>query len=281
MIYLIISILCSVSISVLLKIARQHNMGLAQMVAMNYVVAAVCATAFLQPNFTNWQTQILPQAWLFGLLGVLLPTVFIIMGRAVQTAGIVRADAAQRLSLFLPVLAAFALFGESLAVNKAWGLGLAFIALFCVLYKPQAASVQAANQAWKWLLGVWLGYGSIDILLKQLSRSNGTGTNLLLIFILAGVLMWAYVLLKRVRLTGRDMVGGLLLGSLNFVNIWTYIQAHKAMSSSPTLVFAGMNMGVIILGTLIGAMGFREHVSKINWLGIVLALVAIYGLYFS
>lgn len=256
-------------------------MGLAQMVAMNYVVAAVCAAAFLQPNFAHWQTQLLPQAWLFGLLGILLPTVFVIMGRAVQTAGIVRADAAQRLSLFLPVLAAFVLFGESLAFNKAWGLGLAFAALICVLYKPQAASVQAAGHAWKWLLGVWLGYGSIDILLKQLSRSNGTGTNLLLIFILAGVLMWAYVLLKRVRFTGRDIGGGLLLGSLNFLNIWTYIQAHKAMSESPTLVFAGMNMGVIVLGTLIGAAGFRERVSKINWLGIVLALAAIYGLYFG
>ena len=100
MIYLLISILASVSVSVLLKIARQKQIGLAQAIGVNYAVATLLTAALLEPNFANWQQTLLPHAWLFGLLGVLLPSVFVIMGKAVQHAGIVKSDAAQRLSLF-------------------------------------------------------------------------------------------------------------------------------------------------------------------------------------
>jgi len=45
------------------------------------------------------------------------------------------------------------------------------------------------------LLGVWLGYGVIDILFKQLSKTAGTGSNLLVMFALAGVLMAALLIM--------------------------------------------------------------------------------------
>ena len=72
----------------------------------------------------------------------------------------------------------------------------------------------------------------------------------------------------------------LALGSLNFANILFYIRAHQAYSSNPTLVFAGMNIGVIVLGTLVGALAFKEKISTINAAGIVLAVCAIACLFY-
>jgi len=77
------------------------------------------------------------------------------------------------------------------------------------------------------------------------------------------------------------VLAGMLLGVLNFLNILFYIKAHQAFKESPTLVFAGMNMGVIVLGTLAGAFVFRERVNPLNWAGIVLALSAIACLYYG
>ena len=68
---------------------------------MNYIAAVGLTVLFLQPDTANWR-QYLPTWWLFAALGVLLPTVFVVMGRAVDAAGIVKSDAAQRLSLFHP-----------------------------------------------------------------------------------------------------------------------------------------------------------------------------------
>lgn len=73
---------------------------------------------------------------------------------------------------------------------------------------------------------------------------------------------------------------GIILGSLNFANIVTYITAHQMMKDNPTLVFAGMNIGVIVLGTLVGAMAFKEKISSINAAGISVAVCAIACLFY-
>ena len=104
--------------------------------------------------------------------------------------------------------------------------------------------------------------------------------NLLVAFALACVLMWGYVWRQGKPLKAVDFAGGLLLGLLNFGNILFYIKAHHAFAGDPTLVFAGMNLGVIVLGTLTGALAFKEKISAVNQAGIVLALAAIYSLFY-
>ncbi|WP_274571356.1 DMT family transporter [Neisseria leonii] len=280
MIYLLISIVCSVAVSVLLKVARSRQVDLEQAVAVNYLMAIALCLYWLQPDVAGWR-QLLPTWWLFAALGVLLPSVFVVMGRAVQTAGIVKSDAAQRLSLFLPVLAAFTLFGEPLAQNRLIGLVLAFCALFCLLWKDGGGKKAAGGSGALLLLGVWGGYGIIDILFKQLSKSGQAfSANLLVAFMLAAVLMFAYLFAKGTRWRTGSVAGGLLLGALNFANILSYIRAHQVMSANPTLVFAGMNIGVIVLGTLVGAAVFGEKISTLNAAGIVLALAAIGCLFY-
>lgn len=71
------------------------------------------------------------------------------------------------------------------------------------------------------------------------------------------------------------MLAGLFLGTLNFLNILFYIKAHQQLSENPSLVFAGMNIGVMILGAVIGAFVFKEKLNKINLAGIGLGIVAI------
>ncbi|WP_373795777.1 EamA/RhaT family transporter [Neisseria dentiae] len=281
MLYLIASILCSVAVSVLLKLARSRKIDIEQAVAVNYIVAIVLCMLVLKPDLGAWKSY-LPTWWLFAALGVLLPAVFVIMGRAVGRAGIVKSDAAQRLSLFLPVLASFALFGEQLSQGRLIGLALAFTALFCLLWKSEGGKKSgsfAANAGL--LLGVWAGYGVIDILFKQVAKSGTAfAGNLLVAFCLAAVLMFGYLFSKSVKWTAAGILGGLVLGCLNFANIFTYVRAHQIMSSNPTLVFAGMNIGVIVLGTLVGALAFKEKISAVNAAGIVVAVCAIGCLFY-
>lgn len=281
MVYLLISIVFSVSVSILLKMARKKKIDIAQAVAVNYVVAVILTLLVLKPDVGNIGA-FLPTWPLFAALGVLLPSVFVIMGKSVEAAGIVKSDAAQRLSLFLPIVAALTLFGEKLSEGKLIGLCLAFAALFCLLWKHGGG--KKSGSAWRQaalLLGVWAGYGIIDILFKQLAKSGTAFSgNLLVAFALAGVLMFACLFAKSVRWRVESVVGGILLGGLNFMNIVTYITAHQMMKDNPTLVFAGMNIGVIVLGTLSGALFFKEKINTINTAGIVLALCSIACLFY-
>lgn len=92
--------------------------------------------------------------------------------------------------------------------------------------------------------------------------------------------MFACLFAKSVRWRVESVVGGIFLGGLNFMNIVTYITAHQMMKDNPTLVFAGMNIGVIVLGTLSGALFFKEKINTINTAGIVLALCSIACLFY-
>lgn len=278
MIYLIISIFASVSVSVLLKIAKKKKIDIAQAVAFNYPVAIILSFFFLQPDFRNFEVN--DQVWLYGSLGILLPLIFIIMGMAVQKSGIVKADVAQRLSLILTLIIAFFFWNEAISDQKMLGVGLALLALIFILNKKEKTK-KTGKWYWVYLLLVWLGYGVIDVIFKLISKTsdNDFSTTLTLSFSIAAMIIFAYLFIKKTQFNQASILGGMVLGILNFTNIYTYIKAHQFMSESPSLVFTGMNLGVILFGTLIGTLIFKEKLTRINFIGIGLATIAI-GLLF-
>lgn len=285
MLELCLAILCSVSVGALIKVARSKGIEIAQSIAVNYLVAISLCFVLLKPDFKGQGiveiVQTNPSAYLFFALGILLPTVFLIQAKALEFAGIIRTDAAQRLSLFLPILAAFTLFGEAVTTNKLIALLLAFVALLCLIWKSHQGMAKGGATAVVSLVLVWVGFGVIDILFKQMAKTGSAfPLTLLISFMFAACVMFIYLLLKRTQWHLPSVAVGLLLGALNFGNILFYIKAHQALKDDPTIVFTGMNLGVICLGTLIGALVFREKINKINYVGVAIAIVAIICLYY-
>ncbi|EFF73642.1 hypothetical protein HMPREF0004_5087 [Achromobacter piechaudii ATCC 43553] len=225
LLYLLASVTCSVTVAVLLKLARRYEVDVRQAIAMNYAVAALLCWFVLQPDPAALLAPTTPWTVL-AALGVLLPSVFLAMAAAVRHAGIVRSDAG---SGHLDVAAA--------GMAGIWG----------DRHPVQAGRARRHRLCGRAALGVRAGGG----------------------------LMLAYLLARRVRWQGRHLLAGVALGVANFGNILTYIRAHQSLPEHPALVFASMNMGVITLGTLVGALVFREPLTRINALGIALALAAI------
>ncbi|MGE8658171.1 MAG: EamA/RhaT family transporter [Achromobacter sp.] len=285
--YLLASVTCSVAVAAMLKLARRWQVDVRQAIMVNHAVAALLCWLLLRPDPATLLTPQTPWAVLLTL-GLLLPSGFMAMALAVRHAGVVRSDAAQRLSLFIPLLAAFLLFGEPVSARKLGAIALAFAALFCLLRRPArtgeapgpgnhaGTDVAPGRALWMWPLAVWVAYGLVDILFKQMARAGTAfAGGLLLAFALSSALMLAYLSWRRAAWAPRHLAAGVALGAVNFGNIITYIRAHQALPDHPALVFASMNMGVITLGTLVGALVFREPLSRLNGLGLALALAAI------
>ena len=276
MMYLTIAVLCSVAVSVLLKILRQRDIDIRQTIVAGYPVAFLLTWFLLKPDVSDMSA--LGGAWAIIIgLGVLLPAVFIILGRAIEAVGMVATDAAQRLSLIIPIVAAFLLFGEVLTGTRIFGLLLGFLALGALIYRPQRGEIsKQAKHTPLWLFGVWAGYGVIDILFKQVAKQGAAfPLTLFVSFGLAGLLLLIYLLIMRVRWQGTALAAGILLGALNMGNIYAYIRAHQVLSESPSIVFTGMNVGVIAVATLIGVGVFKESLNRINILGLLLAICCV------
>jgi len=278
-IYVLLSVICSVLVSVLLKLARRFEVDVGQAIAWNYVVAGALTALLLQPSLSSLREPGAPWLALAGL-SVLLPTIFLALGASVRHAGIVRSDAAQRLSLLISLLAAFVLFGEQLSGLKAAGIALGLLALLCMVWRNGQGTINSGSAGWLYPLLVLGGFGAIDILFKRVALAGvPLGASLQAMFALALLVAFALQLWRRLRghtrFTMRSALGGVALGLVNFGNILFYLRGHRALPQHPALVFASMNIGVVALGALIGVLVFRERLSRLNLGGVLLALLAI------
>ena len=282
MTYVLLAATCSVLVSVLLKLAGRRGIDAGQIVTWNYLVTALLCAWLLEAPLDSLRQPGAP--WLpLLVLAVVLPSLFLVLAASVRAAGIVRTDIAQRLSLLLSLLAAFLWFGESANGLKLAGLGLGLLSVVAILARPQSVAthpVSAQAAAWPLLLTVWVGFALVDVMLKQIAAAGTPfAASLQVTFVLAFVGMLLVQVWRqargRSRFSWRNTGAGLLLGLLNFGNIVFYVHAHRALPENPSLVFAAMNIGVVVLGTLVGVLAFSEKPGRMNWLGIALAVPAI------
>lgn len=277
MTFVLAAALFSVLVSVLLKLMPRHGIDVGQAVTWNYLAAGLLCLWMLDPPLATLRAATTPWPALI-VLALVLPSLFLVLAAAVRQAGIVRTDIAQRLSLLLSLIAAFTLFGEALDAWKLAGLALGIAAVLAILVRPEKSVARTGGAVWL-LLAVWVGFALVDVMLKAIARAGTPfAASLLVVFALAFVGMLAVQAWRHARgqrLTLRNVVAGLLLGALNFGNIVCYVRAHRALPDSPAVVFATMNIGVVVLGTLVGVLAFGERTSHWNRLGIALAIIAI------
>jgi len=277
MIFLILSIICSVTVGVMLKLAKRYEINVMQAVTWNYLFAICLSLVFFKPNLGA--ISLADGKPVYIALGILLPIIFLIQGLAVRYTGLARTDIAQRLSLFLSLCAAYFLFNEQFNRLKYVGLIFGFAAIVCTMYRKSESKLVQSN--WLYLLLVFIGFGAIDVLFKLVSQITIVPytTSLFIIFCISFILSLAYILylavVKKTKLQLINFICGCVLGLFNFGNILFYLKAHKAMADNPSTVFAAMNMGVIIVGSIIGIVIFKERLSKLNYAGLILALVAV------
>ncbi|NQD69867.1 DMT family transporter [Sphingobacterium shayense] len=279
MLYILFSVLCSVTVSVIIKVARKNAANYLHLIVWNYPVAVLATVVFLNPRFEGVSISSLPWG-LYISLAILLPVIFLCIAYAIQYSGIVKTEIAQRLSLFLPLLAAFFLFQEVISSIKLLGIGIGVVAIILTIGWNRDKGAMAGGK-WGFALAVFIGMGIIDILFKKLATFNGVSYSysMLIVFILAMLVAFSLLFfnmsVSKQRMDFKVIIFGILLGLFNFGNIMFYMKAHRALSSSPSIVFTGMNIGVILVGTLVGVYVFNERLTKFNRAGILLAIISV------
>ncbi len=279
--FVILSVIWSVSVGIFLKIAKRFQLNIFQIITFNYFSALLLTYLTFQPELT-FKEKTIPYSLFIGL-AILLPIVFLIQAKSIKEVGIVKTDIAQRLSLFIPLTASYFLFNETFSQLKIIGFIVGFSAIFFTLNKKS----ESKSDNWVYPILVLLGFGIIDILFKKVAVFSDFSftTSLFIIFcgafIISILFLIGKILVQKEKLEFKNILWGLALGILNFGNILFYLKAHKALSENPSTVFAGMNMGVIILGSLAGILLFKEKMTKWNYLGILLAIISIIFITFS
>lgn len=279
MIFVLFSILCSVLVSIILKLARRYEMNTTQLIAWNYPTALLLNVLFYRPDMGAISFNAANTS-LYLTLGFLLPALFLAIAASIRYTGIVRTDIAQRVSIFIPLIAAFVIFNEDPSTRSLMGIGVGLLAIFLSI-QWGADRGKAGRKYWVYPMIIFFGMGLIDILFKQVAQHQEVPytTSVFFIFLIALLISFAYIGIRIFRrkesFSLGSMIWGVGLGIFNFGNILFYMKAHRAIPENPSVVFSAMNVGVIAMGALVGLLIFKEKLSTLNKFGILLAVISI------
>lgn len=285
MIYLILSVICSTIISVVFRLFKDFEIDTFQAIIYNYIVCLAVGTTVmgespLQDGF--WELSWFPYA---ALLGSIFIATFVLIARTIQTFGISITSVMQRMSLIITVTFAFVVFQEAVTFFKIVGILFALLAVFLASYNPAELKTQQVKNKWLVFLpfAVLIASGFIESVLQYVQEvllTDNTGQLKFTTFLFGTAAFFGIIALVFNLLTGkmrfhiRHLIAGIALGVPNFGSIYFLLKMLE-IGWDGSVVFPINNVAVIILSTVIAILMFKEKLTKLNKVGILMAVVAI------
>ncbi|MEE4255934.1 MAG: hypothetical protein V2I47_02760 [Bacteroidales bacterium] len=280
MIYLLLTILQSTAIFVVFKLFNRFRIDNWQAISINYVVASLFGLVIYKGELSI--EILLGKDWFeFGLiLGITFIATFFIFALSAQKVGVALTSVASKMSVVIPVIAGLILLNETIGWLAGSGVLIALLAFYLTLGGGRQRSLPSKYVILPVLL--FLGNGVNDTIMKYTEHHYVTDINdriLFLTIVFMTSLFFGLIITakryynKRVNITLHTIVGGSILGLINFGSTYYILKAMDIFASS--VVFPITNAGIVTLSTLIGWSVFREKLSLRNWIGIALAIAAI------
>jgi len=276
MILFTLCLIVAVTILVVFRLFEKFGIDNLQAILFSYLVSALAS--FSIANWNLSALEITQQDWFIYtfIIGISFFIGFNIFALSTQKAGLALTSVAANISVIIPVGAALLLYGEELNSWQIGGMVLALAAIVLV-FKP-SNKTKILSSALLFPLFLFFINGINNSLMKQvevLQAMNHPMLFLALVFSAAFIMGSIFYLFKKKKqkLNTKNMLAALVLGLLNFISTYLFLASLTIFDSS--VFFPIFNLSFITGSTIIGVFVFKEKLSLINWLGLILAIFAI------
>jgi drug/metabolite transporter (DMT)-like permease len=273
--FLILVILCSTTIALILKYNDTKKGELIVLLAGNYLVASSIALILL---LINPSAKFTSQTLLFGAaLGFLFVITFFALALAIKHAGTGLAITSSRLSVIIPIIISILFFSES--PNELYVIGFLFTLITFVLFYFSVKSGHKDGDGvlkYLFLVAVFVGIGINDFalkLFKVIRIEQEEPFFVFFIFSSAFIYSTIYIIAKKIRIIPQTALWGLILG---VPNVLTTVFLLSALAVLPAIVvFPLMNVGIILLTTLMAFWIWNEKLNRWGVLALANGVLAI------
>lgn len=282
MIWLLISILTNTMLLLILKGFEKYGVNTLHGIVVNYCVAATTGIILVGiPEWESIQTGAGEYLWIPLTLGFLFISIFFTLARTAQLAGVSVATVANKMSVVIPVIAAVILYKESLGWIKIIGIIAALVAVWLTSKKSSGSEFRMKMLLWP--VVIFIGSGIIDAMVNHLQREVPDKTLVPFLLSLAftsALIIGICTILYRVvaykeRVSGRSIIGGIILGIPNYFSIYAVTKALDADIMETSALYPVNNMGIVIASAVGALIIFKEKLSPVNWIGILVSVAAI------
>jgi drug/metabolite transporter (DMT)-like permease len=290
MLYLLLSILFNAYLGIIFAYFNRYKIDIFQAIVFNYITCVITGSLVLGEFPIQTETLHLPWFSWATLMGFLFITVFNLIAYSSQKVGITITQTANRLSLVIPVLLSVILYNESISWLKMSGIAVALIAVVLSSQRNSSAVESKRKMHWELFLPVllFLSSGIIDSMTKYVEINflkDAATSNAYLISGFGIAALFGIVALTAQYVTGKRsfhwkyLLSGIILGVPNYFSIYFLIKALKNPNLNSSATIPINNISVLFLVGLFGIFVFKEKLSKANYIGLGLTILAILLIY--
>lgn len=278
MLHLVLAIIFSTGIVISFKYFSRFKIDNLQAITVNYLIAS--AMGFLiYPGTYSFPELPYKQWFLIScIIGVVFIMVFFVFALSAQKAGVAITAVTSKMSVVIPVSIGILAYGENTNLLKITGILLSLLAFYLTFKSNEKQKIEKRFLLLPVLL--FLGNGTNDTFTKHATlfyvgdESMLFLANVFLVSLLVGIGIMIYTAArKRLVFAPRNLLAGAWLGMLNFGSSYFFLLGVGSFDSS--VFFPVFNVSIVSASALAGLFLFREKLSWINWVGILLALCAI------
>jgi drug/metabolite transporter (DMT)-like permease len=285
MMILVLCILANVALVVCFKLYPRFGVDTFSAIVINYWVSMTLGCIMLgYIPLTTHPLMDLTWTGFAAALGIVFTMGFYVIGRSVKYVGMTITAAMQKMSLLIPTAYALIVYDEPWTVIKLTGIALSIVAIVLVTRKADIRIYDLRKLLPYFILplGALLFSGVIETVLYYVDIEelalHGDIAFTTYAFSVAAVL-GSFVLIYRAvrglhRFTWKDVFGGVVLGMPNFFSIYLILVLLSHGYGGSTL-YPILNILILSASALTGMLLFRERLSAINVVGLVVALCAI------
>lgn len=274
MIYLGLAIISSMLVSVIMRISEKHIHNQISMLASNYLMctlfAAVCTGTW--NLFPTDQSGFAFSVGLGAISGLFYMGSFMLLQWNTAKNGIVLSSMFMKLGVMVPTLMSIVVFHEMPKSNQIIGMIIAVGAILMI--NLEKGSHKAASGVG--LVFLLLAGGATDAMSKIYEELGVSGLKnhfLFYTFIMAFVLCVIVCLIRKQGLTKEDLGFGLLIGIPNFCSALFLL---LSLSQLPAMIaYPTYSVATIVVVTLVGVVAFKEKLSRMQMLSMVLIFAAL------
>ena len=282
MIFLLLAIVCSAALPLLFRAFDDWRVNLFWAIPVNYFACIVVGGIFAPPQHA---AELLSRPWLVLaiLQGFVLAVNFYLLAYTAQRAGVSVAVLASRLSVAIPAILAFVLYGDSLNAMKVIGLATALSSLYLCTGTSQDFGVTHVWLRRALPVLVFVMFGCHFTLLKFTQAhyldSSSNHLYVTMSFLFAFVTSVTVGLVKiratKIAIRVRDLIAGGTLGLINYGAIYFLVKVLSLEGWQSSQLFPVYSVGVVSVSSLLAMILFQERLSGLKTFGLVTGLVAI------
>ena len=292
MIYLLLHVIFGSAFTLLLKWSQNRRLDTISIGMVNYICAAVCVLPWIaQQESPQFETYAMLTG---GSMGICYFIAYFFVIYSIRVVGASSTMVVIVLSLIVPITFAVILWDERPTVLQTVGIGLALCSLSLIGRKPASKeSEEPKKEESKDLVEsspkLWLvifvlvtffclcGFNRLaQEAFKHLSQPEQRPTYLLTAFVCASVPSISVLLYRFRRMSKVELLTGVALGASNVLGTLFVLQSLEFFPGY--IVFPVTSAGALLLTTMVATMALQERLGKLTYVGIGVAVIALFCL---